>query len=104
MKTFLPLDPNYSRTVSVRLPRSIWLAIEALRQQFAIRDLVPHTFSAVLVFLLETYLYEHQHIDSAPVLKGQVARRLARAQLQKENAALRQQLAEALKQNYEVNP
>jgi hypothetical protein len=90
------LDSNYARSVSLRMPRSTWLAIEACRQEFTNRDLVPYSFSKVMVFLLETYLYEHQQIMSPPVLHGRRARQLSRRDLEDENAAPRQQLAEAL--------
>jgi len=103
MKMFqLQLDDDYSRTVSVRLPRLTWLAVEAYRQQLANQHQMPLSFSAVLTFLIETYLYEHQQIESPPVLNRQGAR-VAREKLENEIAILRQQLAEALNHKLQEN-
>lgn len=92
----LKLDANYARPISVRMSRSTWQAIEQCRQQFTDRDCFPYSFSAVMVFLLETYLYERSHIPSPPVLRGHRAHQLTRRQLEDEVAALRQKLSEAI--------
>jgi hypothetical protein len=96
-------DANGVLPVLSRLPRPVWLAIEHCRQQFTTRDLVPYSFGEVMVFLIETYLYERQQIDSPPVLRGRGARQLNRRKLEDENAALRQQLAAALNQKSQEN-
>ncbi len=95
------LDATYSRTISVRMPDPAWQAIEACREQFIQRDQVPYTFGEVLVFLLQTYLYEHQQIGSPPAFQGRGARRLTRQKLEKENAALRQELADLKRKQQE---
>ena len=89
--------------VLLRVPRPIWLAVEELRRQFTKRDLVPYSLHEVIVFLIESYLYEHQHFDSPPILRGRGARQLNRRKLEQENAALRQQLAEILNRKSQEN-
>lgn len=96
--TYQTLDGTYSRVFSVRMHQSTYQAVEACRQQFNNRDQAFYTFNEVLVFLLETYLYEREQITSPPVLSGRGARKLSRRKLEEENAALRRHVAALLNQ------
>ncbi len=62
------LDFNDQATAA-RMSRSTWLAIQECRRQFSERDNFHYSFNAVMLFLLETYLYEHRHITAPPVLR-----------------------------------
>ncbi len=104
MKTLPPI-PAIDRPspILLRVTRPLWLAVEELRKQFTSRDLVPYSLHEVIVFLIESYLHEHQHLSSPAILRGRGARQLNRRKLEQENAALRQQLAEILNQKSEEN-
>ncbi len=93
-------DPNNYQPASARMSRSTWLAIQECRQQFSKRDSFPYSFSAVMVFLLETYLYQQGHITVPPVLK---THQLTLKELEDQIAAVRRQLAEILSREPQEN-
>ena len=103
MKNPQALLASYTRPITIRLPRTVWLLVEQCRETFSSRDSVTYSFGEVLRFLLETHLYEHQLINSEPALDGRGARSFSRKQLEEENAVLRQQLAEILNRKSQEN-
>lgn len=87
------LDAHDYQPASARLSRSTWLAIQQCRRQFSQRDNFPYSFGAVMVFLLETYLYEQQRIPAPPVLR---THQLTLKELEDQIDAVSKQLAAIL--------